>query len=220
VTHPVTMTFTRDASDPAMWSLVATMKASEGTITNGTISNIRFNSDGSLTTGNATTLNFIFANTGGVGQSVAIDIGTASKFDGLVMTGNKASAAATDQDGYAAGELLAVAFTQKGELIGQYSNGQSEVLDTLRITLFPNEGGLLRQGNTLFVEAPNSDNPIFTTAGVSGAGFVRPGSLENSNVDIAVEFVRLIEAQRGFQANSRIITTTDEILAELINIVR
>ena len=63
-------------------------------------------------------------------------------------------------------------------------------------------------------------NPVSTTAGVSGAGFVRPGSLENSNVDIAGEFVKLIEAQRGFQANSRVITTTDEILAELINIVR
>lgn len=220
VTHPVTMTFTRDANDPAVWSLVATMKASEGTITNGTINNIRFNPDGSLTTGNATTLNFTFANNGGVGQSVAVNIGTASKFDGLVMTGNKASAAATDQDGYGAGELLTVAFTQKGELIGRYSNGQSNVLDTLRITLFPNEGGLLRQGNTLFVEAPNSDNPVSTTAGVSGAGLVRPGSLENSNVDLAGEFVRLIEAQRGFQANSRVITTTDEILAELINIVR
>ena len=113
----------------------------------------------------------------------------AHQFDGLVMTGNKASAAATDQDGYAAGELLNWAFTQKGELQGQYSNGQTQVLDVLRISLFPNEGGLLRQGSTLFVEAPNSDNPVNTTAGVSGAGFVRPGALENSNVDIASEFV-------------------------------
>ncbi len=220
VSHPVTMTFTRDTLDPARWSLDATMDAKEGVINNGTVQNIRFNADGSLTTGNATQLDFTFTNTNGAAQSVGVDIGTASQFDGLVMTGNSASAAATDQDGYSAGELLSIAFTQGGALSGQYSNGQTKVIDTLRIALFPNEGGLLRQGNTMFVEAPNSDNPINTTAGVSGAGVVRPGALENSNVDIAGEFVKLIEAQRGFQANSRVITTTDEILAELINIVR
>jgi flagellar hook protein FlgE len=196
------------------------MDATEGVINNGTINGIRFNSNGSLTTGNASQFSFTFNNTSGVSQSLGIDLGTASQFDGLVMTGNSASAAATNQDGYAAGELLTVGFTQGGQLSGQYSNGQTQVLDTIRIALFPNEGGLLRQGNTLFVEAPNSDNPVNTTAGVGGAGFIRPGALENSNVDIASEFVRLIEAQRGFQANSRVITTTDEILAELINIVR
>jgi flagellar hook protein FlgE len=220
IPHPVTLQFERDAADPALWSLQASMDLAEGAINNGTIANIRFNSDGSLTTGSASTLNFTFNNTGGIAQDVAVDLGTANGFDGLVMTGNRASAAATDQDGFGAGELLSVAFTTKGELTGQYTNGQTQVLDMLRITLFPNEGGLLRQGNTLFVEAPNSDNPVNTTAGISGAGDVRPGALENSNVDIAGEFVRLIEAQRGFQANSRVITTTDEILAELINIVR
>jgi flagellar hook protein FlgE len=72
----------------------------------------------------------------------------------------------------------------------------------------------------MFVESPNSDDAISTTANAAGAGSVRAGQLENSNVDIAREFVNLIEAQRGFQANSRVITTTDEILAELMNIVR
>ena len=85
--------------------------------------------------------------------------------------------------------------------------------------MFQNEEGLQRAGDTLWVTAPNSDDAIAASAGVSGAGLIRPGSLENSNVDIAEEFVSLIEAQRGFQANSRVITTTDEILAELVNIV-
>jgi flagellar hook protein FlgE len=86
--------------------------------------------------------------------------------------------------------------------------------------MFANEGGLMRAGDTMFVESPNSDDPIFTTANTAGSGSVRAGSLENSNVDIAREFVNLIEAQRGFQASSRVITTADEILSELINIVR
>ena len=72
-------------------------------------------------------------------------------------------------NGFAAGELLRVSFTPGGALAGHYSNGQSQTLDTLRITLFPNEGGLLRAGNTMFVEAPNSDSPINTTAGIGGA---------------------------------------------------
>jgi flagellar hook protein FlgE len=86
--------------------------------------------------------------------------------------------------------------------------------------MFTNEAGLQRVGDTLFAGSPNSDDPIATTANAAGAGMVRAGKLENSNVDISREFVNLIEAQRGFQANSRIITTTDEILAELMNIVR
>jgi flagellar hook protein FlgE len=93
------------------------------------------------------------------------------------------------------------------------------VLSTLRISMFSNEAGLLRAGTTMFVQSPNSDDAIATTSGTAGAGSVRPGSLENSNVDIAREFVNLIEAQRGFQANSRVITTADQILAELMNVI-
>ena len=86
--------------------------------------------------------------------------------------------------------------------------------------MFSNEAGLVRAGDTMFSESPNSDDAISTTASAAGAGTVRAGQLENSNVDIARESVNLIEAQRGFQANSRVITTTDQILAELMNIVK
>ena len=153
-------------------------------------------------------------------QSVTVDLGSSGQFDGVAMLGNVATVAAVDQDGYGVGTLLNAGFNNNGELVGYYSNGQSQVLEQLRISMFSNEGGLLRSGDTLFVESPNSDDAIATTANSAGAGSVRSGQLENSNVDIAQEFVDLIEAQRGFQANSRVITTTDEILAELMNIVR
>ncbi len=220
--HPVTMTFTRDAANTAMWDLNASIDASDGTMVAATITGIQFNTDGSLGVpgSGSTSLVFDFSNNAAPGQVVNLNMGTQNSYNGLVMTGDQYSAAAIDQDGFTAGELLAVSFTQAGELTGQYSNGRSQVLETLRLSLFANQNGLLRQGETMFVEAPNSSNPIFTTAGTGGAGVVRSGSLENSNVDIASEFVKLIEAQRGFQANSRVITTTDEILAELINIVR
>ncbi|MEM7199122.1 MAG: flagellar hook-basal body complex protein [Planctomycetota bacterium] len=220
-THPVNMTFTRSESDPAVWDMQASMDASEGEIIADTISTIRFNQDGSFNVigGGSSTLSFLFAGITAP-QNITVNLGTSGQFDGIAMVGSSTSVTATGQDGYATGELLNIAFEEAGRLQGFYSNGQTRTLDTLRITLFPNEGGLLRVGDTLFVESPNSENPIATSAGNAGAGVIRPGSLENSNVDIAEEFVKLITAQRGFQANSRVISTADEILAELVNIVR
>jgi len=220
-THPVTMTFTRNAQDPTIWDMQAAVDSDEGAVTQDSIGQIRFNSDGSFNVIGGGTNQLTFAWDGiAQSQSVTVDLGTSGQFDGVAMLGNATTLAAVDQDGFGAGTLLNVGFNNDGELMGFYSNGQSQVLDQLRISMFSNEGGLVRQGDTLFTESPNSDDAIATTANAAGAGMVRAGTLENSNVDIAKEFVNLIEAQRGFQANSRVITTTDEILAELMNIVR
>lgn len=218
--HSVTMKFTRTVADPAVWDLTASMPAADGTAVVDTISSIRFNPDGSFNVVGGGNNAFTFSFNGIPGtQNVTVDLGSSGGYEGVVMLGDKTTVAATDQDGRTTGTLLNVGFDQVGQLTGFYSNGESRVLDTLRITTFPNEGGLMRVGDTMFIQSPNSDDPIATTAGSAGAGIVRAGSLENSNVDIAEEFVRLIEAQRGFQANARVITTTDEILAELVNIV-
>ncbi|HLU39468.1 MAG TPA: flagellar hook-basal body complex protein, partial [Planctomycetota bacterium] len=219
--HPVTLTFTRDPVDTQVWNLTATMDPADGVVTSGSIGQIRFNANGSFNVigGGSNTFTFLFAGQSAT-QSVTVDLGTSGQFDGVAMLGDRTTVAATNQDGYETGTLLNVNFDQQGNLIGFYSNGEARTLDTLRVAVFPNEAGLLRIGDTMFVESPNSDDAIVTTAGTAGAGLIRPGALENSNVDIAEEFVNLIEAQRGFQANSRVITTTDEILAELVNIVR
>ncbi|MCY2957207.1 MAG: flagellar hook-basal body complex protein [Planctomycetota bacterium] len=221
LTHNVTMTFTRSTSDPAVWNMTAGIDASEGSVTQPTIGQIRFNSDGSFNVigGGTNSLSFAWNGTGGT-QSVAVNLGSSGMFDGIAMLGATATVAATDQDGFGSGTLLNVAFDTNGNLNGFYSNGQSQLLETLRISVFANEAGLARSGDTLFVASPNSDDAISTTANIAGAGSIRPGALENSNVDIAREFVNLIEAQRGFQANSRVITTADQILADLMNIVR
>jgi flagellar hook protein FlgE len=220
-THPVTMTFTRSTIDSTIWDLQAVMDPTEGTLTQATIGQIRFNDNGSFNVigGGTNALSFSWSGISGA-QAVTINLGSPGQFDGVAQLGNSATVAAIDQDGFGAGTLLNAGFNNNGQLVGFYSNGQNQVLDTLRISMFSNEGGLLRSGDTLFVESPNSDDAIATTANSAGAGSVSAGQLENSNVDIAREFVNLIEAQRGFQANSRVITTTDEILAELMNIVR
>jgi flagellar hook protein FlgE len=220
-THPVRLTFTRSANNPTTWDLEASMDAAEGSIVQGSIGQIRFNDNGSFNVigGGANALQFRWNGISG-NQTVRVNLGTAGQFDGVAMLGNTTTVAATNQDGFVAGQLLSPGFNAQGQLVGYYSNGQTRVLETLRISMFNNEGGLLKDGDTMFVESPNSNDAIATTAGSAGAGTIRSGQLENSNVDIAREFVNLIEAQRGFQANSRVITTTDEILAELMNIVR
>ena len=220
-THPVTLTFTRSTLDPTIWDMTAECDPADGTVTQGSIGQIRFNDNGSFNVIGGGTNALVFNWNGqSASQSVAVNLGTSGQFDGVAMLGNATTVAATFQDGYIAGTLLDPGFDSKGQLVGYYSNGQTQVLDQLRLSMFSNEGGLLKAGDTMFVESPNSDDAIATTANAAGAGTVRSGQLENSNVDIAREFVNLIEAQRGFQANSRVITTTDEILAELMNIVR
>ncbi len=219
--HPVTMKFVRDSTDSTMWNLGATMDSADGTISDSAVSQIRFNQDGSYNIVTDANQSLSFSFTGlAAAQTVSLDFGTSAQFDGLSMLGNKSTAAATNQDGYPAGNLLNIAINENGVLQGYYSNGKSNDVATLRIAMFQNPGGVLRIGDTLLVESPNSDSAILTTAGNGGSGNVVSGVLENSNVDIAEEFVRLIEAQRGFQANARVITTTDQILSELLNIVR
>lgn len=220
-THPVTLTFTRSTTDSSIWDLQASIDTTEGSITQNSIGQIRFNDNGSFNVIGGGTNALTFSWNGiSAAQNVTVNLGSSGQFDGIAMLGNATTVAATNQDGYVAGELLNPGFNSKGELVGYYSNGKTKVLDTLRITMFSNEGGLTKVGDTMYAESPNSGDPIATTANSAGSGSVRAGQLENSNVDIAREFVNLIEAQRGFQANSRVITTTDSILAELMNIVR
>lgn len=220
-THPVTLTFTRSTVDSTVWDLQAQIDSSEGAITQSQIGQIRFNDNGSFNVIGGGTNALAFTWNGiAASQSVVVNLGSSGQFDGVAMLGNATTVAAVNQDGFPPGTLLSAGFNQGGNLVGFYSNGQNRTLDTLRISMFSNEGGLVRSGDTMFVESPNSDDAIATTANAAGAGSVRSGQLENSNVDIAREFVNLIEAQRGFQANSRVITTTDQILAELMNIVK
>ena len=160
-THPVTMTFTRNAQDPTIWDMQAAVDSDEGSITQDSIGQIRFNNDGSFNVIGGGTNQLSFAWSGiAQSQSVTIDLGTSGQFDGVAMLGNATTIAAVDQDGFGAGSLLNVGFNNDGELMGFYSNGQSEVLDQLRISMFSNEGGLVRQGDTLFAESPNSDDAI------------------------------------------------------------
>ena len=122
-------------------------------------------------------------------------------------------------DGNTEGKLESYNIGSLGEINGVYSNGEIVTLGKLAIAKFSNSSGLTKSANNLFQESINSGTPDINVAG-EGRGTLASGSLEMSNVDLSEEFTDMIVAQRGFQANTRIITTSDEILQELVNLKR
>jgi len=131
-----------------------------------------------------------------------------------------ASVRAAEVSGYAAGSLSSLSIDNAGRVIGVFSNGQLDELALISIAKFTNPSGLMKIGDNLFEETVNSGYLGLDAGGMAGRGLLSPGTLEMSNVDLAKEFTDMIVAQRGFQANSRIITTSDELLQELVNIKR
>lgn len=142
--------------------------------------------------------------------------------DSLSTTQYSAASTTTFQsaDGYGAGDLQSMTVGTDGALTGQYSNGQVIPLYRVALAKFQNNQALFKIGGNLFRETRLSGDPITGKPGSSGLGSISPNSLEQSNVDIATEFVKMITTQRGFQANAKIITVTDQMLAELINLKR
>lgn len=124
-----------------------------------------------------------------------------------------------EQDGYGPGELTGISINEEGVVVASYANGEQTLISSLVLGKFKNPNGLKLVGSNLFTETTSSGVP---RTGLPGAelGKIFTNSLEQSNVDMGAEFVRMITVQRGFQANSKIITTVDELLGELINLKR
>lgn len=125
-----------------------------------------------------------------------------------------------DQNGFSAGFLQSVSIDPDGVVSGHYSNGQVLQRARLALATFNNLVGLNKAGGNIYTETTNSGVALIGTAGSVGLGSIAPNSLEQSNVDLGTEFVKLITTQRGFQANSKILTTVDEMMAELVNLKR
>lgn len=188
----------------------------------GTLS---FTTDGALNTAAATvpvTVSFTGAT---AGQAIAIDFGTAigaggTGLDGVTQFASPSNVSSQSQDGYAAGEFAGVTVDGQGIVRGLYTNGEKLAISQLGIAKFVSNDGLGRAGNQLFIDTRDSGEAAMGTAGTGGRAAVSSGALEASNVDLAEEFVGLIQHQRAFSANSKTITTADEMLQELINIKR
>jgi flagellar hook protein FlgE len=145
---------------------------------------------------------------------IAIDFGTVTQYAGM----NTVEAAR--QDGREPGSLQSFSLSKDGTLIGSFSNGATEPIARIALATFVNPGGLEKAGGSTYRTSINSGDAAIGVAGTGDIGSLRSGSLEMSNVDLSQEFTNLIVAQRGFQANARIITTSDEVLQELTNLKR
>ncbi len=142
-------------------------------------------------------------------------------FSGLTQFATGANVTATNDNGYEAGSLKGFSIGGDGIITGNYTNGLSKTLGQIAIADFPNPSGLEKVGSNLYAATTNSGDfdGIGIEVGANGGSFIG-GSLEMSNVDLSYEFTQMITTQRGFQANSRIITTSDEMLQELVNLKR
>jgi flagellar hook protein FlgE len=152
------------------------------------------------------------------GTSVTTDGGAG--LDGTTQFGSTSALVQQTQDGFAAGSLQAFSVDTNGVISGRFSNGQLRALAQVVLARFPDPIGLTRIGKNTFAQSGNSGQPVTGMPDSAGLGRVLSNSLELSNVDLGESFVDMIAAQRGFQANARVITTSDEILLELVNLRR
>lgn len=152
------------------------------------------------------------------GTSVTTEGGNG--LDGTTQFGSQSAVVQLTQDGYAAGSLQAFSVDGNGVINGRFSNGQLRALAQVVLARFPDPLGLTRTGNNTFAQSGKSGQPVTGVPENAGLGKLKSNTLELSNVDLGESFIDMIAAQRGFQANSRVITTSDEILQELVNIKR
>ncbi len=219
--HTMTVEFFKSIV-PNRWEWTASTLGVESIVA-GKYGYVTFNNDGSLNTfdyfGGANSVSIDPGN-GADLMDIRIDAGSISGFDGLTGFSGQHTASIINQDGYGLGLLEKIAIDNAGNISGIFSNGVTRVLAQVMLADFNNQAGLRKAGRSLFQESPNSGDAIEGIAGATISGVITSGALESSSVDIAQEFTGMITAQRGFQANARIITTSDQMLDELVNLKR
>lgn len=212
--HVVNLTFTKAAAANTWnWAISdadATMAATgAGTLT--------FTAAGAYDTNTVNTaVNITLTNGATTPMAPALTV----DLTGLTQYGSESTITSAEPDGYAAGILETVTIDTSGTITGRFSNGRSQALAQVALATFNNPAGLLKAGNNSYEASNNSGIAQVGTANSGGRGSISPGSLEMSNVDLSQQFTDMIVTQRGFQANSKIITTSDEMLQDLVNLKR
>lgn len=186
---------------------------------------VKFNSDGKLDSQEMTESNFNFSGGAFLDQKVKLNFGDAISEGGTGINGTKQYGKDSDlitwsQNGSAAGTINNLSFSDEGVLTALYSNGEARDLAQIALAKFENPEAMFKVGNNRLKESRDSGQAALGMAGRAGRGKLFAKSLERSTVDLAAEFVNLIQNQRGFQANAKTITTTDELLNEVIQLKR
>ncbi|RLT43074.1 MAG: flagellar hook protein FlgE [Chloroflexi bacterium] len=210
--HNITLTFTR-GTVPGSWTWKPA--STDKTVTSVTADSaaLEFDTNGGIKTGAANVLTLQLSN-GSAAQSVALD------FSSINQLAQPSAVSESEQDGMPQGTVTGMKFDGEGKLYALYSNGLSKEVGQLALANFVNPGGLLDVGQNNLRPWLNSGEQQLGRAGDDNFGTVAPGNVEGSNVDLSTEFTQLILARRGFQANSRVVTTSDEMIQELLNMKR
>jgi flagellar hook protein FlgE len=221
---PIDATFTFEKTAADAWTLTATMpdQTTSAPVTVGTV-NLVWDPTATppaFTPAPALTLTPTAATGSWAGGTVAVDFGAATDATALRQFSGQSSVAAISQDGSALGTLQSFTIGQDGVVTGVFSNGRTRPIGQIALAAFSNSSGLEKTGSSLYRASVNSGLPQVGQAGSGGRGVLAGSTLEMSNVDLAQEFTNLIIAQRGFQANSRVITASDELLQDLVNLKR
>ena len=218
----MTLRFTK--TGPNSWSWSASIPDPKPATTSTNVGNgsVTFNDDGTLQTMSGSPIT-ITPTSGAAVMTVDLDFGTPSatapgNFSGLTQSSGTASVTAREQDGYASGLLGNITIDAGGKILGTFTNGMVQTLAQIMLAEFNNPGGLIRSGDNAYDVSGNSGTAAIMTPGETSS--VVAGALEQSNVDLADEFTKMITAQRGFQASARVITTSDEFLQEVVNLKR
>lgn len=153
-------------------------------------------------------------------QNIKLNMGEAGMVKGVTQYASSFTTRAKEQDGYPMGYLESFAIDNTGTIVGTYSNGKKESLAKIGMAVFTNPGGLTKEGETKFSVSMNSGQANIGEAGIGGRGKINAGLLEMSNVDLTDQFTDMIVTQRGFQANSRTITTSDQMIQEVLGLKR
>ncbi|WP_225071620.1 flagellar hook protein FlgE [Desulfuromonas sp. CSMB_57] len=211
-THLLTTYFSKTADNNWDWHVVdANNTTVFSSATDG--GSLVFDTSGRQAAGGTTTLGPLSLGAGTAPQSINFALQNTTQY------ANDSQVISHSQDGYGAGNLTNISIDNSGNVLAKYSNGQQVSVARMVLAKFSNFGGLQKEGNNLYSATTESGSPRIGLPG-SELGNIFTNALEQSTVDLAAEFVKMITTQRGFQANSKVITTTDEMLAELINLKR
>jgi flagellar hook protein FlgE len=225
--HQLTFLFRTQQASPPVWdyTVVAPVEdvqaapANPGNLIAISTGTMAFNTDGTLDM-TGSTINDITM-TGLVNGAADLQIlGADMSFAGSTQVATSSSLSSFQSDGSAPGTLTGFSIDSQGVINGQYSNGGILSLYKIALADFPGIERLTPSGGTLYAQSPDSGDPIIGTPGSGGFGTTLSGGLEQSTVDVAQEFVAMIGAQRGFQANSRVITVADQMYDEVVNLKR
>jgi len=208
VQHTMTTYFTKTGEN--QWEVRVAL---DGNADATNVGELAFNNNGTLNEGASTFPDYAFTPGGGADPiSFGID------FEGTTQFGNDFALDSLTQNGYTAGALVGIAFDEVGNIVGNYSNEQSQVLGTIALANFRNPEGLQPEGDNAWSETGASGQPLLGLAGSGQFGGLEAGTVETSNVDLTSELVDLIVAQRNYQANTQTIKVQDEVLQSAVNL--